>query len=49
MLILSGTPCASILLSLSELRRTEPDLAADSILVSTLLCFLTLPLLTFVM
>ena len=48
-LILSGTPCASILLSLSELRRTEPDLAADSILVSTLLCFLTLPLLTFVM
>ena len=48
-LILSGTPCASILLSLSELHRTEPDLAADSILVSTLLCFLTLPLLTLVM
>ncbi len=48
-LILSGTPCASILLSLSELHGTEPDLAADCILVSTLLCFLTMPLLTLVM
>ncbi len=48
-LILSGVPCASILLSLSELHHTEPDLAADSILVSTLLCFLTMPLLTLVM
>ena len=48
-LILSGVPCASILLSLSELHHTEPDLAADSILVSTLLCFLTMPVLTLVM
>ena len=48
-LILSGVPCASLLLSLSELHRTKPDLAADCIIVSTLLCFLTLPMLTFVM
>lgn len=48
-LILSSVPCASILLSLSELHHTEPDLAADCILVSTLVCFLTIPLLTLVM
>lgn len=49
LLILAGTPCASVILSLSELHHTEPDLAADSILVSTLLCFLTIPLLTLAM
>ncbi len=48
-LILSGTPCASILLSLSEMHGTEPDMAANCILVSTLLCFLTMPILTLVM
>ncbi|MCR4905016.1 MAG: AEC family transporter [Clostridiales bacterium] len=48
-LILSGTPCASILLSLSELHGSEPDMAANCILVSTLLCFLTMPVLTLVM
>ena len=48
-LILSGTPCASILLSLSEMHGTEPDMAANCILVSTLLCFLTMPVLTLVM
>ena len=48
-LILSGTPCASILLSLSELHGSEPDMAANCILVSTLLCFLTMPVLTLFM
>ena len=48
-LILSGMPCASILLSLSELYESEPGTAANCIFVSTLLCFLTIPVLTAVM
>ncbi|MBR4896484.1 MAG: AEC family transporter [Clostridia bacterium] len=48
-LILSGVPCASVILSLSELHGTEPDLAADCLFVTTLLSFLTMPLLTLVM
>ena len=48
-LILSGTPCASLLLSLSEMHQSGQEMAANCIFVSTLLCFLTLPLLTLVM
>ncbi len=43
---LSATPCAAHILNFSELYRTRPDLAANCILISTLLCFLTLPLFT---
>jgi predicted permease len=45
-LVLSSTPCASKLLSLSELYDGEKELTANSILLSTLLCFITVPLLT---
>lgn len=45
-LILSGTPCASILLNLSEIHGHGQKLAADCALMSTLLCFLTIPVLT---
>ena len=44
--ILSATPCASIILNLAEMHRSETDLSANCVLVSTLLCFLTIPALT---
>lgn len=44
--ILSGTPCASIIFNLAEMHHTQMELSADCVLVSTLLCFLTIPLLT---
>ena len=43
--ILSGTPCASLVLNLTEIHETETGLAANCVLVSTLLCVLTIPLL----
>ena len=45
-LILSGMPCASILLSLAEMHKSETEISANCLLVSTLSCFLTIPLLT---
>ena len=45
-LILSATPCASVILSLAELHQKQMDLAASCVLVSTLLCFMTIPLMT---
>lgn len=44
-LILSSVPCASVILNLAEMHRSETELAANSVLVSTLLCFLTIPVL----
>ncbi len=46
LVILAGTPCASVVLSLAEMHRTETELSANSVLLTTLLCFLTIPLLT---
>lgn len=45
-LILSATPCASIILNLAEMHHSEMDLSANCVLMSTLLCFLTIPLMT---
>ena len=45
-LVLSATPCASKMLSLAEVYNGEKELAANIILLSTLVCFLTVPLLT---
>ena len=45
-LILSGTPCASVVFNLSEMHKSAPELSANCVLLSTLLCFLTLPTLT---
>ncbi|MBQ0010973.1 MAG: AEC family transporter [Ruminococcus sp.] len=45
-LILSGTPCASIVLNLAELHGKETELSANCVLVCTILCFLTIPVLT---
>ena len=45
-LILSGMPCAAVLLSLAEMHRKETEMSANCLFVSTLLSFLTIPLLT---
>lgn len=45
-LILSATPCANIILSLAEIHKSETELSANSVLLSTLLCFMTIPVLT---
>ena len=48
-LILSATPCASVILTLAEMHRKETELAANCVLVSTLLCFVTIPLLVMIL
>ena len=45
-LILSSTPCASLILNLAEMHKSETELCANCVLVSTLLCFMTIPVLT---
>lgn len=45
-LVLSGMPCAAVLLSMAEIHKSETEMAANCQLVSTLLCFLTIPVLT---
>lgn len=44
--ILSGTPCASMILGLAEIHHSNRETASNCILVSTLLCIITIPLLT---
>jgi predicted permease len=44
-LILAGTPCASVILGMAEIHGKCTDLAANCILLSTLLSILTLPVL----
>ncbi len=45
-LILSGVPCASIVFNLAEMHKSETELSANCVLLSTLLCFITIPILT---
>lgn len=45
MLILAATPCASIILNLAEMHGKEREMSANCILLSTLLCILTIPVL----
>ena len=47
LLILCGTPCASVILAMAELHGSNEDLAANCILLSTLLSIVTLPVLSF--
>lgn len=46
MLILGGTPCASILLNLAEIHHNGQKLAANCAILTTLLSLLTIPLLS---
>ena len=43
LVVLAATPCASHVLNFSEIYHTDPDLAANCVLVSTVLCFLSIP------
>ena len=47
--ILSGAPCAAVILSLAELYNIEQELSANVVLVSTILCIITLPILTIIL
>ena len=49
MLILTATPCASMIQNLAELHESETELAANCVLVTTLLCFLTIPIMTLIL
>ncbi|MGN1207541.1 MAG: hypothetical protein ACI4SP_04510 [Eubacteriales bacterium] len=43
--MLSSVPCASMIFTLAEIHHGDSELAANCLLVSTLVCFLTIPLL----
>lgn len=45
-LVLSSTPCAAVILSMAEMHRSNSEIAANCILITTLFCFLTIPTLT---
>lgn len=42
-LVLASVPNASVVLALAEMHQSETELAANTLLVTTLLCFLTMP------
>ncbi len=44
-LILSSAPSASVILNLAEMHHSETELSANCVLLTTMLCFLTIPLL----
>lgn len=48
MFILGGTPCASVMLNIAEMYEGETELAANCVLLSTLLCIFTIPILNVV-
>jgi predicted permease len=48
-MILSAAPCASVILNMAEMYHAEEELAANCVLVSTLFCFLTIPLLALIL
>lgn len=48
MFILCGTPCASVMLNIAEMYGGETELAANCVLLSTLLCAFTIPLLALI-
>jgi predicted permease len=48
-LILSSVPCASVILNMAEIHHAEEELSANCVLVSTLFCFLTIPLLVLIL
>ena len=48
MFILGGTPCAAVMLNIAEMYDGETELAANCVLLSTLLCVFTIPILNIV-
>ena len=47
--MLSAAPCASIIISLSELLKGEQELSANVFLVTTVLCIISLPIITIIL
>ena len=45
-LVLSAAPCASVILNLAEIHHSEEEMAANCVLVSTLICIITIPFVT---
>ena len=43
LLILSSAPCASIILNMAEMYKSETENAANCVLLTTLICFVTIP------
>lgn len=48
-LILSATPCASIIFNLAEMHASQEELSANCVLLSTILCCVTIPVLSFLL
>lgn len=48
-LILSAAPSGAIILSLAELHDTEQELCANVVLLTTILCVITIPLLLLIL
>ena len=46
LLILSAVPCASIIFNMAEIHHSEAELSANCVMLSTLLCLITIPLVT---
>ena len=46
LLILSAVPCASIIFNMAEIHHSETELSANCVMLSTLLCLITIPLVT---
>ena len=46
LLILSAVPCASIIFNMAEIHHSETELSANCVMLSTLLCLVTIPLVT---
>lgn len=49
LLLLSAVPCASIIFNMSEIYHRDTELSANCVLVSTLMCLLTIPLVSLVL
>ncbi len=47
-LILSSVPCASVILNMAEIHHAETELSANCVLISTMICFLTIPFMTLI-
>ncbi len=45
-LVLSATPCAASVMSMAELYENEEEMSANSVMMTTLLSFITIPLIT---
>ncbi len=48
-LILSGAPCASVVFNMAEIHHSGEEMSANCMVLSTLICLVTLPLLTFLL